>query len=119
MRLCGINDLWMMSSPLHSSFPKFKRLIRTVFWTFWLITVTATVYGLCVESFGIGLFLRNDHAPKLHMRGEARLADKLSLFAGTGLLVVTVIISRWSRPLRFLGIAALLFLFFKLSITRL
>ena len=107
-----------MSFPIHSAIPNTERLVRTLFWTLWVITVAVTAYALCVESFGIGLFLRDDHAPKLHMRGEAHLAGAVASFAAIGLLAATFIIGRWSRTLRRLGITALLFFLFYLAIPR-
>ena len=94
-----------------------ERLVRTLFWTLWGITVAATTYALCVELFGIGLFL-DDPAPKLHMRGEAHLAGAVASFAALGLLVATILIGRWSYALRRLGIASLLFFLFYLAIPR-
>ena len=58
-----------MRFPIHNVIPSSERLIRTLFWTFWTLTVASTAYGLIVESFGIGLFLPNQGAPKFHMLG--------------------------------------------------
>ncbi|WP_395742120.1 hypothetical protein [Prosthecobacter sp.] len=105
-----------MTLPIHRVIPRRERLARTVFWTLWIATVVSTVFALCVELFGIGLFLHDDHAPKLHMRGEARMANAINSAAAIALAIVTVIIGRWSRTLRRLGIAALLFFLFHLAI---
>ncbi len=98
--------------------PSAKRVVRTVFWTLWIFTVAFTAYGLAVESLGIGLFLHGDHAPKWHMRGEARLASSLSIVSALALAVTCFFIRRQSRPLWWAGLAALAFWFFYLAIPR-
>ena len=107
-----------MSLPIHSASPNTERLVRTLFWTLWVLTVALTAYALAVESFGVGLFLRDEHVPKLHMRGEAHLASALGTVTAIGLAVVCVFIGRWSRALRRLGFAALGFWLFYLAIPR-
>ena len=83
--------------------PNFERLIRTAFWTLLVLTVILTSYGFIVEEFGFGLFLRDDPAPKLHMRGEAHIASALSLAATLGLFIASMMVRRWSRVLPGVG----------------
>ncbi len=87
-----------------------------MFWTLWVLTVALTAYGLAVELFGIGLFLRDQHVPKLHMRGEADLASAFSSITAVGLAIVCAFIG--SRALRGLGLAACCFWLFYLAIPR-
>ena len=96
-----------MSFSIHSVSPSTERLVRTLFWTLWVLTVGFTAYALVVESFGVGLFLSDEHVPKLHMRGEARLAGVLGSLSAIGLAVLCAFIHRWSRPLLRFGFGAL------------
>ena len=107
---------WLFRSKI--AMPSSERLVRTIFWTLWIITVSATAYALCVESFGIGLFLQNSFAPKLHMRGEAHLAFVVSFFAIIGLMVASISVARWSRSLWRFSFAALAFWLFYFAIPR-
>jgi hypothetical protein len=111
-------DPALMSSPIHSALPSAERLVRTLFWTLWVLTVVFTAYALAVESFGIGLFLHDQHVPKLHMRGEAHIASALGSITALGLAIVCAFVGRWSRPLRRFGVAALAFWLFYLAIPR-
>ncbi|MEZ0275992.1 MAG: hypothetical protein ACAH88_13885 [Roseimicrobium sp.] len=107
-----------MSVLAHIASSNTERLVRTAFWTLWVLTVAFTAYALAVETFGVGLFLRDQHAPKLHMRGEAYFANILSIAAVFGLAIASAFIGRWSRPLRYLGFAAITFGLFHLAIPR-
>lgn len=107
-----------MNLPIHSVSPSTERLVRTLFWTLWVLTVAFTAYALAVELFGVGLFLSDEHVPKLHMRGEARLSGALGSLSAIGLAVVCAFIHRWSRPLLGLGFAALAFWLAYLAIPR-
>ncbi len=98
------------------SIPSREQLARTLFWTLWCIMVSFSAYGLCIEFLGVGLFLPNDPAPKIHMRGEPVMAGVVGSGAAIGLFFVTIWIGRWSMPLRRLGMAALLFFIVCLSI---
>ena len=81
-----------------------ERLVRTIYWTFFVFSVGFTSYGFIVETFGFGLFLRSDSVPKLHMRGEAYLAVTMSSAATFGLLAASILIRRWSRTLLGVGL---------------
>ncbi len=107
-----------MKSLIHLTLPSAERLVRTLFWTFWSLTVVLTAYGLAVESLGIGLFLRDQHVARLHMRVEAHLASALVGVTAVGLAFVCAIVGRWSRLLRSIGFAALAFWLFYLAIPR-
>jgi hypothetical protein len=107
-----------MSFQTHSSPVNTEQLVRILFWTLLVTTVGLTAYGLLVELFGIGLFLRDQVAPKLHMRAEANLACALSSVSAIGLAIVCAFLDRWSRPLRRLGFVALAFWLFYLSFPR-
>ena len=95
-----------------------ERLVRTAFWTLWGLTVALTTYGLAVELFGVGLFLRDEPVLKLHMRGEAHLATTLASVTAIGLAFVSLYVGRWSRSLCRLGFAALAFWLFYFSMAR-
>lgn len=105
-----------MTLPNQPAPQRAEGIIRAAFWTLFVLTVAATAYWFAVVSFGKGLFLSDQHVPKLHMRGEARLANILATEAAIGLAVVCVFIGRWSRPLRLLGFAALAFWIFHLAV---
>jgi len=77
-----------------TALPNAERLVRTLFWTFWVLTVALAAYGLAMEFFGLGLFL-DSQVPKLHMRGEARLARMLS----TGTALSSAIVCGFTRSL--------------------
>jgi|688.fasta_scaffold1744696_1 hypothetical protein len=106
-----------MRLPIHNTVPSSESLIRTVFWTLWVLTVALTAYALAASSYGVGLFL-DIRTPKLHMRYEVRVAEFLSFLCASGLLVVCLSLPQASRALRYLGWAALGFWLFNLSITR-
>ncbi len=105
-----------MRFPILGGIPSSKQLVRTVFWTLWLITIALTSYAFCVETFGNGLFLRDDPGPKLHMRGEVHLAFVVNTSALVGLTIVTLI--SWSIPLVRLCLAAILYFGCYLAIPR-
>jgi hypothetical protein len=95
-----------MSFLIHNTTPSTERLVRTLFWTLWVLTVVFTAYALAVESFGVGLFLEKD-VPRRYMLGEAQMAGGLGSLAAIGLAVVCAFIRSWSGPLFRLGIATL------------
>lgn len=107
-----------MNLRIHSVSPSTERFVRTLFWTLWVLTIVFTAYALAVESFGVGLFLSDEHVPKLYMRSEARVAGALGSLSAIGLAVVCAFIHRWCRPLLRLGFAALAFWLFCLTIPR-
>jgi hypothetical protein len=106
-----------MRLPIYNTVPSSESLIRTLFWTFWVLTIALIGYGLAISSFGVGLFLE-EGTPKLHMRYEVRVAEFLGGLSAVGLLVVCVFLPRGSRVLRNLGLAALAFWLFYLAIPR-
>lgn len=83
--------------------PTQQSLTRTVFWTFWVLTVALTAHAASIDFFGIGIWLRDFSWPKTYMRGEIRVAEVLTLFTGIGLTVTSIRMARWSRRLRLLG----------------
>jgi hypothetical protein len=83
-----------------------------------VLTIALTGYALAIESFGIGLFLQNDPAPKLHMRGEAYVIGSLSCYSALGLGIASILIGHWSIELRRMGYIAIAFWLFYLSIPR-
>jgi hypothetical protein len=95
-----------------------QRLVRTTFWTFLVITIGVTAYGFLVEAFGLGLFLRDNPVPKLHMRAEAHLAEALSSASALGLFVTSFIIRRWNRTLFGVGLAGCVFWFVYFALPR-
>lgn len=104
-----------MSLPFHRYSPSRERLLRTAFWTLWGLAVSLTAYALVVETFGLGLFLPDQHVPKLHMRAEAHVACVLGGTAAFGVAGICLFVS---TPLRLLGFAAFAFWLFYLSISR-
>lgn len=107
-----------MSFPFHRSLPGRERLILTAFWTLWVLAVFLTAYALAVESFGIGLFIPDQHVPKLHMRAEARVACVLSGTAVFGMLGISLFVSAPSRSLKAAVFFAFAFCLFYLAIPR-
>ena len=104
-----------MSFPIHRTSPSTERLVRTLFWTLWVLTIVLMGYALAVESLGLGLFLHDQHVPKLHMRGEARIASALGSMTALGLAVVCAFVG---RPLRRLGFVVFSCWLFYLAIPR-
>jgi hypothetical protein len=105
---------WLVRSKM--AIPSSERLVSTIFWTLWISTVSATTYALCVEFFGVGLFLKNSF--KLPMPGEAHMAFVVSTFAIIGLMVTSISVARRSRSFWRLSLAAFAFWLFYLSIPR-
>ncbi len=104
---------------IQADMPSRERLVRTLFWTLWVMTAALTLYAWGVASFGIGMFLQDaPWVPKLHMRAEVRIAETLSLVTAIGLAMITAIIGRWSRPLSRLGLVPLALWFLYLCIPR-
>lgn len=99
--------------------PSREHLVRTLFWTLWVMTAALTLYAWGVASFGIGMFLQDGPwVPKLHMRTEVRIAEMLSLVTSIGLAMITAIIDRYSRSLSLLGLVPLGLWFLYLCIPR-
>ena len=113
---CFLLHSEFMSLPFHRYSPSRERLVRTAFWT--LCVVSLTAYALVVETFGLGLFLPDQHVPKLHMRTEPRVAFMLSLIAGVSMFGINSFVSAPSRRLGSAVLAALAFWLVYLAIPR-
>jgi hypothetical protein len=94
-----------------------ERLLRTAFWTLWVVVVVFTSYGYAAEFFGLSLFGRG-YAPKYHMGAEAHVIGTISLFAMLMLAATSLGIRRFSRTLFRLGILACAYQFIDILIPR-
>ena len=77
-----------------------ERLVRTAFWTLWVLTLTILSGARSAEVI---------NNPQGSMSVEARTLDILSCFAVAGLVLVSLLVGHWSRWLRRLGWVAVAF----------
>ena len=94
-----------------------ERLLRTAFWTLWLITVGSISYGLAAEMFGLSIF-QPGYPYKYNLSIEYHVLGTVTSIATLMLAVATVAVWRSAPRLRKLGIGACMFQLFYISIPR-
>ncbi len=94
-----------------SANPSDEQLLRTVFWTLWVIVVVFTSYGFAAEFFGLSIFGNGD-MPRYHMGVEAEIVSGVACYATLMLGVTSCCIRCFSRALFRLGLLACAFLLF-------
>lgn len=85
------------------SIPTQQSLTRTVFWTFWFLTVALMTHAACVEFLGVGWWLRDYSWPERGLYAEIKVASRLGSFTVPCLSVVTILMVHWSWRLCLLG----------------
>lgn len=100
-----------------TSSPSRERLLRTIFLTVWMLTVTLSALGFATELIGVRWLPASDADPKLHMTDEAYLARRMSTFTAVALGLACFLVRRSSRRL-LAGIVALLIGFAYIGLPR-
>lgn len=89
--------------------PTGHRLLWTIFWVLWAITVTFVVYGLTAEVFGWSF---------LYLRYPYPVLEAITSSAGLGLAVATAAIWRSAPQLHKFGIIGCLMEVFNFTMPR-
>ncbi len=99
--------------------PSGERLLRTVFWALWFITVGSIAYAIAAEMFGLSIFYQN-FPYKYHVCTiEYPVLRAITSNASFMLAVVTAVVWRLAPGLCKYGIAACILELFYVSFPRL